>query len=303
MSAKFTGDEILYAAGGRIVKGGIGSQPGRVVWDLDEIGDGDWFVATSRGAEDTHDSLSEAFEKGARGCIVNRQSRYSLTPGAGALISVADTRTAILELVRYWRYAVKPRVIVVTGTSGRKAIVKLLEFLLKDTYRCHLAFERNGPGLSCMSDVLQMPKNTEVLIAEVSGAERGDIARVGSCLAPDLAIVGNIEHPHLSFEGKATTAALHCEILDAVFEGGSAVVFDQSPDVEERAKKMVHGLRSVLFSQTPDFPKVAQSGWLADYADFSDSLGATDADRWCAWKASQALGISPAKKEEFFNLT
>ena len=300
MSARFTGDEILYAATGRIVSGGIGSNAGRVSWDIDDIGEGDWFIAMSRGSEDTHDQLSIAFEQGACGCIVNRQSRYSFTHETGTLISVADTKVAILDLVRYWRHAVNPKVIAVVATAGRKAIINILEFLLKDTYRCHKAFERDG--LSCVSDVLEMPKDTELLIAEVSGLERGDVARIGSCLAPDLAIIGKTQHPLPSVERDAKTAALQCEILDTLrdYEGGAtAVIYDQNPAVKERARQMLYGLRSVSFSQRPEIPGGAELRWLTDHITFSNGQQPTEVDIWCAIKGAQALGFSLKRKEEF----
>ncbi|MBX9949949.1 MAG: hypothetical protein K2Y39_12345 [Candidatus Obscuribacterales bacterium] len=297
MSATFTGDEILYAANGRIVSGGIGNEAGRLVWNLDDIQHGDWFVAMSRGAEDTHDQLSVALERGARGCIVNKQSRYSFTNRAATLIAVADTKVAILELANYWRHAVNPKVIVVVATIGRKAIINILEFLLKEMYRCHKAFE--GNGLSCVSDVLEMPKNTQLLIAEVSGADRGDVARVGYRLGPDIAIIGKAYHPLPSFERTARTAALHCEILDTIREGGCAVVYDNNPAVKERAIRMLYGLRSVLFSEAPDTPFVPELRRLTEHIDFRDGQMPTEVDIWCAVKGAQSVGFSAVSQEEF----
>lgn len=303
MSARFTGDEILYAANGRIVSGGIGSETGRVSWELEDIGEGDWFIAMPRGEEDAHDRLSVAFEHGARGCIVNRQSRYSFTREAGTLIAVADTKVAILELVRYWRHAVNPKVIAVVATVGRRAIINMLESLLKDTYRCHTAFERNG--LSCVSDVLEMPKDTELLIAEVSGLERGDVARIGSCLVPDLAIIGKTQHPLPSVERDARTAALHCEILDTLrdYEGGAAVVYDHNPAVKERARQMMYGLRSASFSEMPEIPRCSERRWLTEHVSLSNGQEPSEVDIWCAVKGAHALGLSLTRKEEFINLT
>ncbi len=299
MSATYTGDEILYAANGRIVCGGIGSEAGRLVWNMHDIRPGDWFIAMPNGSEDTHDQLHFAFEQGVRGCIVNKQSRYSFTSKAGTLISVANTKVAILELVNYWRHVVNPKVIVVVATSGRKAIIKILEYLLKDMYRCHTALERDG--LSCVSDVLEMPRDTQVLIAEVSGVERGDVAKIGSRLVPDLAIIGTTQNRLPSVEKAARTAALHCEILDTIrdYEGGGAVVYDQNPALEKRSKQMLYGLRSVSFSEAPDTPVCSEFRRLTEHIDFGDGRWPTEVDVWCAVKGAQALGFSVTRQEEF----
>ncbi len=300
MSATFSGEEILYAATGRVVRGRVGSEAGRITWNIDDIREGDWFVAMPSQSEDTHDRISAALNRGARGCIVNNRSRYSLSAGAGTLIAVANTKVAILELVRYWRHAVSPQVIAVVGEAGRKTIINILELILTDAYRCHKAFE--GNSWSCVSGVLAMPKNTEVLIAEVTGSKRGDIARIGSCLTPDLAIIGKTEHSLRSNEENTKTAALYCEILDTVqdYDGGCAVVYDQNPAVHERAKQMLCGLRSVLFSQTPEIPDCLDSLGLADRIDINDGKK-TDANVWCAAVGAQALGLSQQKKAKSMN--
>lgn len=292
MSATFTGDEILYAATGRIVSGGIGNEAGHVKWDLDYIDKGDWFVATSSGSQDTHDQLSVAVKRGARGCIVNERNRYSFTTRADTLISVADTKLAILDLARYWRHVVNPKVIVVVGTLGRKSIINILESLLKDRYRCHKALEHNG--LSCVSDVLEMPKDTEILLAEVSGKDRGDVARLGSSLAPDLAIIGKTQHPLPSVERDAATAALHCEILDTLrnFADGCAVVYDQNHAVRERAQQMLHGLRSVTFSQSPGIPGELELRRLTNHINRANSESWSEVDLWCAANGAQVLGLT-----------
>ncbi len=306
MSAKFTGEEILTAAAGKLVCGGFartnGSGAGGLAWNLTELIPGDWFIAMSDGAEDTHDQLADAFDLGARGCICNKQNRYSFTNGTGTLISVADTRVAMLELLSLWRQVVNPKVIAVVGT-GRKTIMNILEFLLKDTYRCHKAFESNG--LSCIPAVLEMPKETELLIAELSGVERGDIARIGACLSPDIAVIAKTQHPLPSPERDAKIAALHCEILDTIrdHDGACAVVYDQNRAVKERSKRMLGGLRSVLFSQSPELLDRRELHWLKNTIDANDGHEPSEVDLWCAVKAAQALGLSLARKEEFINLS
>lgn len=296
MSAMFTADEILYAATGRVEHGRIGSEAGRLAWNLEDIGEGDWFLAMPRGSEDTHDHLFSAFKLGARGCIVNKRNRYSFTDRAGTLISVSDTRLAIHEMARYWRCSVNPRVIAVVGTDGRKAIIELLEFLLKDTYRCHKALEHGGFG--CLADVLEMPRDTEILIAEVSGVERGDVARIGSYLEPDVAIIGKVQHPLPSRDRDMRIASLYCEILETIRDCNErcAVVYDRNDSVKERAKKMLDGLRPILFSKTPGIPDGADRFCLADHFCLDNGQAVAEVEVWCALQGAKALGLAPKGK-------
>lgn len=288
--ASFSADEILYATQGRVASGTVGSLPGKLAWNLEDISRGDWFVAMPCGAEDGHDFIAEAIELGAQGCIVNPRSRYALAPADAALIAVADTRIAILELAKYWRYKACDKVVAVTGTVGRKATISFLEFLLRKKYQIHTALERNG--MSCIPDLLSMPKGTDLLIAELGGLERGDIARIGSRLAPDLAVITTTHHPLSSPEKDARAAALNCEILETIrdISCGFAVVYDRNPAVKERAQLLSKGLRSVFY--TGDSGKVSESEITRLTKSKVETEERVEADAWCALAAAKCLGLS-----------
>lgn len=293
MTAVFTAEQLLHITHGRIARGVFGDSPGRLVWNLNEITRDDWFVAMSFGAEDSHDWLSTAIELGAQGCIVNDRVRYSFSSSNGTLISVADTETALLELTRYWRDVCAARVVTVTGTAGRRDTIGFLEFLLRRNFRCHTAIERGALG--CLADVLSMPEGTELLIAEVSGVNRGDIARVGSYLRPDLAILTTASHPIPSRARNAQVAALNCEILETINDSEKcmAVVFDGNPEVQERANFLLKGLRSIRFSE--DSLNLSKSGlsWrTAEKSCIAKTVKPVEANAWCAITAAVCLGFS-----------
>lgn len=295
MTAKFTADEILYVTHGRIARGSAGNRKGRLVWDLDEIRTDDWFVAMPSGQEDSHDLLSAALSRGAQGCLVNRRQRYCFSPPDGTLISVADTEIALLELAGYWRNTAAEKVVTVTGTIGRKETINYLELLLRRMYRCHIAIEDGA--LRCLPDLLSMPAGTELLIAEVSGVNRGDIARVGNYLRPDLAVITNTQHPIPSEAREARLAALNCEILETINElgNGTAIVYDRNPALRERSKLLLKGLRSVYFSESSSSPAKSRLTWLTRNGAVALNETKVQANAWCALTAAVCLGFSPTK--------
>lgn len=291
MTALFTANEIVDVTRGRNLRPSDSDRPGRLVFTLDDITPGDWFVALSFGTTDSHDYLCEAIEKGAQGCIVNRRRRYSLAPSSGALISVPDTELALLELAEYWRGGADRKVVTVTGTVGRKETIRLLEFLLAREFRCHVALDHGELG--CLPDLLSMPAETDLLIVEVSGANRGDVARTGSYLKPDIAIITSSHHPLPSPTRDSQMAALQCEILDALDEGegGTAIVFDHNPAVAEKARSMSGGLRMIHYSR--ESLNLSRTGltWLSESCSLSRN-GHTEANAWCAVQAAVELGFS-----------
>ena len=295
MTAFFTGEEILAVAGGRIARGTAGQVPGRLVWDLNDITEGDWFVALAKGGEDSHDSLTVAIELGAQGCIVKDRSRYCFAPPGANLIAVADTRIALLELGRHWRDTVCKNVVTITGTVGRKDTARFIEFLLRSTYRCHIAFEQGDMGY--LTDLLSMPADTELLIVEVSGVDRGDISGAASYLQPDMAVITSIHHPIPSPRRDARVAALNCEILETIKDDGNgmAIVYDRNPEVQERARLLMKGVNAVYFSE--DTLSLSKSGltWLSTESGLSRYEAEIEANAWCAVAASVCLGFSLAE--------
>ncbi|MBX9723034.1 MAG: hypothetical protein K2X81_16655 [Candidatus Obscuribacterales bacterium] len=295
MVALFTADEILYSTHGRIAAGGIDDHKGRLVWDLEDIQTGDWFLALAYGAVDTHDYLSMAFEMGAHGCLVNRRSRYSFAPKGRTLISVAETSVALLELVSYWRHAVHPTTVGVAGSMGRRATIELIHHLLRNSIKCHVAFD--GGGFGCASDVLSMPEGTELLLFEAGAVERGDVARMGSALAPNIAVITRTQHPLPSVKRDAQIAALYCEILETVnrFNCGSAVVYDENPAVRERCMQLLPGLVATMYSDRGDSVQTfSQAGVdsLCKQIELVTEQPVMPADLWCALEAARAIGLS-----------
>lgn len=294
MGASFSAEQILDATQGRIAVGFIDDQKGRLVWDLDDVRHGDWFLALSSGYHDAHDSLSTAFELGAHGCIVNRRSRYSFAPKDRTLISVLDTKVALLQLMSLWRHEVHPITVGVVGSTGRRATIKLLHHLLQGSFKCHIAFDSGG---SCARDVLLMPESTEVLLFEAGAVERGDVARIGAALNPNVGVIVRTQHPLPSPERDARTAALYCEILETVdrYNPGMAVVYDANPAVRELARQLLPGLVSTTYSQTAGRvqelspPKLEL---LIKSLEIEEEQSVTAAEVWCAVETARALGLS-----------
>lgn len=295
MGALFSADEILYSTNGRIAAGGIDDHKGRLVWDLEDIRAGDWFLALAFGEVDTHDYLSMAFEMGAQGCLVNRRTRYSSAPKGRTLISVAETSVALFELVSYWRHVVHPATVGVSGSTGRRATIELIHHLLRNSFKCHVAYE--GGGFGCASGVLSMPEGTDLLLFEAGAVERGDVARIGSALAPNVAVITRTKHPLPSARRDAHIAALYCEILETVnrFNCGSAVVYDENPAVRERCMQLLPGLVATLYSDSGDSVQpFSQTGLdsLCKQVELVTEQPVMTADLWCAMEAARAIGLS-----------
>ena len=309
MPAKFSTQDIVEATNGIILSEGKNKVVGRVVWKLEDIQSGDWFIAISSSYQDSHDDLKEAVTRGACGCIVNRRANYAFAPKDSDinLIAVADTKSALLDLVRAWRFKVNPRVIGVSGGSGRQSTMVLIHEFLKENYRIHLAFMNSITWLSCIKEVLAMPAETELLIFEAGGIERGDVSRISGSLDPQFAVLTRLNKELTVFKRDVLQAAMYCEILEAIDnsnDNGYAVIYDASPLVTARVKDLQCNYQANLFSQTSSL----SLNWLKAIeietisAAMQDAIGCNVmlGDLWCAVETAKAMGLTQAKIAEFF---
>ncbi len=313
MQPQFTGDEILYATNGHLKSGTISDTKGALTWKIDDLKPGDWFLAIPSPFRDPHDCLNLAFEKGASGVIVNRRNRYSSAADGGTIITVSDTRTALLDLVRHWRFKVKPKVVAVSGTFGRQVTMLLLSQLLSEKFKTHLAPMGNLGWFGCIEEVLSMPEDTDVLIFEAGAIERGDITRIGGALVPDFAVLTQIRHPLPSQERDEFAAALYCELLETLAEQPhgrvAAAIYDLNMPVRNRVDELLEG--SNLMAARYSIPgESSLAGEVTDeaLAELSAAIKkatgqtVTRAELWCAIEAARALGVSNADLESLLNL-
>ncbi|MBI1270010.1 hypothetical protein GC174_06235 [bacterium] len=298
MTALYTVEEILDATHGCLVRKGGDHLPAgsRLTWILEEVGPGDWFVAMSCGGEDSHDCIESAFARGAGGCIVegSRASVLSLDR-TRAIISVADTKIALWQLASLWRRRVAPNVVAVTGSVGRKETIAFLEFLVRKQFRCHVAVDSGALG--ALPELFSMKADTELLIVEASGADRGEVARTGSFIEPDLAVITAAHHPLPSPERNARAAALYCEILESlaiekrVFKR-AAVVNDANPMVRARVEALFSDASAVTMSDSGSVVSKAGLAWLSEVSGVLQSAPQADVSAWCAITAADSMGVS-----------
>lgn len=313
MSFQFSGEEILYATNGHLKSGTISDTRGKVTWNIDEVEKGDWFLAIPSPLRDPHDCLNLAFVRGASGVIVNRRHRYASASLGGTIITVSDTKTALFDLVRQWRFRIKPNVVAVSGSFGRRATMILLAQLLKERFKTHIAFMGNLGWLGSIKEVLSMPEDTEVLIFEAGAVDRGDIARLGSALLPNFAVLTQTRHPLSSPERDALAAALYCEILETLSEPGDeqvvAAIYDNSEPVRVRVDEVLAGShlttrRYSVSGKSSLAHEVAPESLAELSAAMEKVIGqpVTRAELWCAIETALALGVTNAELESVLNL-
>jgi UDP-N-acetylmuramoyl-tripeptide--D-alanyl-D-alanine ligase len=170
---------------------------------------GDFFLPLSGERFDGHDYLAQAFEAGAIGAFVQREKaehhpEWRQFPN---LIAVADPVLAYLAMARHHREKINPKVVAVTGSSGKTTTKEMLYAAfspLKSTVKTEKNFN-NEIGVS--QTLLALQPGTEVLVVEMGMRGLRQISILSEAARPDVALVVNVGPAHIGMLGSLDNIA------------------------------------------------------------------------------------------------
>ena len=231
----------------------------------------DAFFALRGSRFDGHDFISEAFAKGARNFIVSDGRRVppdiqKTTP----VILVADTLKAYGDLAKAYRQKFKIPAVAVTGSVGKTTVKELVSHLLSGHF---LVLKNRGTENNLVGvprTILQLEPRHELLVLEMGTSAPGEIDRLASILAPQIGVVTQIGHSHLSgLEGLEGVKAEKLSLIRHVERGGILVINGEDPNL--------HGVSSGVH-------KVLRAGFSKETQELAAERIQCD-ERGCAFKA------------------
>lgn len=306
MSVEFTAESIIHATGGRLVSGKISELSGSICADLNELQAGQWFVALPSTQTDGHDHLEDALARGALGCVVVERKRYPFAPRVATLIAVPSSLQAYYELAKIARRQINPKIIAITGSSGKSSTRDMCTSILSIGLRVHASSCNRPDARSLAETILAMPETTEVLVVELSQRDRGQISWLASWLEPDISVITNIGLAHLETLGSIENiAAAKCEILESLcLETGVAIIGDPNNHLLDRAAVVFGGGRALIFNDgleevcvKPENTLFALSG-SGTLFEISAHGSAYLRDAWCAIMCARNLEMHDHKIAE-----
>jgi UDP-N-acetylmuramoyl-tripeptide--D-alanyl-D-alanine ligase len=191
-------EEILGAVGGRAVYGTPGGALPFVTGvstDTRTLAAGDAFFALVGERHDAHDHLPEAVGKGAPVLVVQGARQVPRGFG-GLLVVVADTTRAYQDLAAYYRAAIDPVVIAVTGSVGKTTLKDIIARICSETCNTVCTKGNFNNQIGVPKTILEMPENTETLVLEMGMEWPGEIRRLAEIARPDVAVITNVGVSH-----------------------------------------------------------------------------------------------------------
>ena len=198
MDNKYSINEIIKLTGGEILQRGVGDtivnhlliDSRRVFSANDSI-----FVAVNGDRHDGHDFLHEAFQKGIRSFLVQKNAPLDLIPGTWVL-KVPDTLVALQSIAAQHRSSFKFPVIAITGSNGKTIVKEWLHQMLKEEMHIVRSPKSYNSQVGVPLSLWQMEESHEMGIFEAGVSKVGEMGALERMIKPDLGIITNLGRPH-----------------------------------------------------------------------------------------------------------
>lgn len=180
--------------------------------DTRTIKKGDFYIPLKGENFDGEKFIDKAIENGAVGYFgVNINS--SLAGNNVVRLKVNDTKEAYLKLANWYRKKINPKVIMITGSSGKTTTKELVYSVVSQKYRTIRTPLNHNNEIGLCQTIFSMDNDTEVLIIEAGMRGLGEIELISKYAEPDYSIISNVGTAHIGRLGsRENIAKAKCEI-------------------------------------------------------------------------------------------
>ncbi len=185
-----------------------------------------------------HKFIDQAIENGAIASFWDeKESIPNQLPENFVLFIVKDTLIALQQLAKEYRDIVNPIVIGITGSNGKTTTKDLLKSVLQTERKTHATAGNFNNHIGLPLTILDMPKDTEVLVAEMGMNDFGEIDTLTQIAKPDYAIITNIGESHIEHLGsRSGIAKAKLEIKNGL-KGEGVLLIDGDEELLDSIKQ------------------------------------------------------------------
>lgn len=240
---KFKFEELVSATGSRDYESLEPEKEYEISTDTRTIKQGDFYLPLKGASFDGEKFIAQAIEKGADAYLTTANKHYGVS-----YIKTDDTKEAYLKIANYARKKYNPKVIGITGSSGKTTTKEMVYSVLKEHFKTHKTYSNHNNEIGFCQTTLSMPEDTEVLIVEMGMRGLGEIELISKFAEPDYTIITNAGSAHIGRLGSLENIAkAKCEITKYQNPKGVFIALNQ-----ERIKNQVDFSGKKIYYSTDD---------------------------------------------------
>ena len=240
--ATFTGDEVLAATGGALLKGTTGCRIQRVCTDSRKVRKGDLFVALKGARFDGHQFIDEVFTRGAKGVVLEtlpRNAKVGKPASARAarsdpfVVKVRDSLRAYQDLATFHRSRFDIPVVAVTGSNGKTTTKEMVAKTLSQRWRLRKTAGNMNNRIGLPQTVLGLTAAHHAAVLELGVDAEGQTTRLAEIARPTVGLITNVGNDHLEFFGSVDgSARAKAELLAHLPDDGTVILNADDPYYE-----------------------------------------------------------------------
>lgn len=197
-----------------------------VCTDTRNITPGCLFIALSGERFDGHDFVEQAFAQGAAAAVIHRPvvSEYPV-------LRVENTRTALLDLARFYRKRFSVFLVGITGSVGKTSTKEMIYGVLSQKFKTLKTQGNLNNEIGLPMTLLGLDCSYRAAVIEMGMSDFGEISRLTKTALPNLGVITNIGVSHLETLGsRENILKAKLEIMDGL-QGDLPLILNGDDDL------------------------------------------------------------------------
>ena len=247
---EFTTEELIFATGAKVLKNNAQGKKYSISTDTRTINYSNVYIGLKGESFDGEDFIPKAVEAGAKAYFT---TKGTVLNGTELVLQIQNPIITYLQLAKLCLNKISPKVVALTGSSGKTTTKEMLTSVCKQEFRTFSTPLNHNNEVGFCQTILSMPKDTQILILEMGMRGLGEIELLSKYSNPDITIITNVGTSHIGRLGsRENIAKAKCEICKYQKSNGTFIAHDSDlirKTVEFNGEKIFFSIKDVEFTE------------------------------------------------------
>jgi alanine racemase len=218
-------------------------------FDSRRLEPGQLFLAVKTATGDGHDFINDALKRGAAGVMCEHWGDWPDAHHQVTTLVVPNIQQAMSNYAAYILQKYRPKVVGVTGSSGKTTAKEAIAAILAQQYKVFKNFGSYNGRYGLPIALGEIQPDHQVAVLEMACDTFGEIGELAQITKPDVGVVTVINQTHLAYLGTLdNVAAEKGRLIEALPFTGAAILNADDPRVagmvpRTRASILTFGLK------------------------------------------------------------